>query len=316
MGRVNWILIAVLAILCNSLSCEVDINPSLNLVFTPDSLDFSIVPIGKSDTKSVELSNEGAKDIILTEIKLIFDDENPDKGEFAITDGVLLANIDLTPGNTYSVGITFAPSISGSKNIILKISYMIGKLQKDIIIPISAAAIESLIRITPEIHDFKHSYLDEVHKKVFLITNLVFRQVTIDSISLINYGSTTSNDEISITSGWDFVPRILEIGETIEIEITFNPKDVYAKSARMNVVVAGSEIDYYANISGWGSEKIAFITTSPLPEAVRGSSYELTFVATGGDGNYSFNIVIGNFPIGIAYCNNSMRILGSYMSPP
>ena len=48
-----------------------------------------------------------------------------------------------------------------------------------------------------------------------------------------------------------------------------------------------------------GSEKIAFVTTSPLPEAVRGSSYELTFEATGGDGNYSFNIVSGELPTGL-----------------
>ncbi len=299
MGRVNWILIAVCALLCNSLSCGVDINPSINLLAIPDSLDFGTIPIGKSDTKSIELSNKSIKVTVLTEIKLVFNDENPDCGEIAITEGAIHSNVDLTEGNTYTIGITFAPSIAGNKNIKLKISYMVGKLQKEMIIPIACAAVESLIRITPEIHDFRHSYLNEEHKKVFTISNIVFRQVTIESISLVEYGSTTAGDEISITSGWDFVSKILEIAETIDIEITFIPKDVTAKSARMKVVVAGSEIDYFADISGWGSEKIDFVTTSPLPEAVRGSSYELTFEATGGDGHYSYSIVSGALPVGL-----------------
>ncbi|MCD4658094.1 MAG: choice-of-anchor D domain-containing protein [Planctomycetes bacterium] len=299
MGRIKWILIAGLAILFNSLSCGVDINPSINLLATPNSLDFGSILIGKSSTKTIELSNNGTQTIVLTDILLVFDDDNPDKGEIAITEGTLSSNFELSYGMSFPIGITFAPSVKGSKSVNLDIIYMSGKSQKKMTIPIIGTAIESLIRITPEMHDFGHSYLNEEYKKKFTITNIVFKQVTIESIELIDFGSATAGDEITITSGWNFSPKILEISETIEIEITFTPKSKTEKSARMQVIVADSQIDYFVELSGWGSDIIEFVTSSPLPEGVKGSSYEVNFEATGGDGNYTFTVISGKLPDGL-----------------
>jgi hypothetical protein len=229
----------------NGLAPDISVDPA--------SHDFGGTPVGVPVVRSSVVRNAGTSDLQVTATTL----EGVDPADFAITAGG--GPFVLAAGDSSTVEVTFAPLSPGPKDAVLRF----GNDDPDenpFDVTLSGLGFGPDIAVTPTSHDFGGLLLGDSSSVVFDVVNEGSSDLAVTATTLVGVDAA----EFGIVAGGG--AATLTPGDTLSVEVSFQPSSLGAKTAALRVVSDDPDegtID--ADLTGTGVLPTApDITVTPL----------------------------------------------------
>ena len=208
---------------------------SASLVMDPTSLDFGSVTEGTSTTQAVLVSNTGAANATITQLQL-----NNASAAFS-TSGLNLP-ITLTPGQTTSFAVTYAPQTAGTSTS--TVSLISNATNSTVTLSLAGAAAIRTGTLTTS------------------ASSLSFGNVVVGSSSTQNVTVTANNKSVTISqanvtgSGFSVsgltLPATLAAGQSATLQVKFAPAATGTITGGLSLVSNASNTPTAATLSGSG----------------------------------------------------------------
>lgn len=259
------ILIFAFGLLVNQCHAAVQVNPT--------TVDFGNVYLGSSATRDLTIKNSGSTAITLSEAYI---------ASSAFVRSKLSLPLSIGAGKSVGIGITFAPTATGSRvgTIVIRTSVS----NSTVSIPITGTGVRQTVSISPVSMNF-HS--------------VVVGSNAMQSATVMNTGTasvTISGDSISgkgFTLGGITVPMILASGKSTSFVVRFAPTSVATDSGTVSLTTNAAGGWLRMSVAGVGVAASRTLTATPstvnFGNVSDGSSANAT-VAIKNTGNSSLSI--------------------------
>jgi hypothetical protein len=247
-------------------------NPTLNIPLSgtgvapgvlsanPPSIDFGTVTVGSNSMQSETLTNTGGTTLTVTQATVT-------GSAFSIS-GLSLP-LDLTPGQNFTFGVTFAPTSGG--NFSGNIALVSTASNSNLNIPLSGVGkVAGQLSVTPANLDFGHVTVGS-SKPLNGSLTATGASVTVSSASI-------SSSEFTL-SGLTF-PFTIPAGQSKPFTVTFTPQASGSASATLSFVSDASNSPTVESLTGIG-------------DAAQQHSVDLTWNASQSPGVVGYNIYRG-----------------------
>ncbi|HSA58370.1 MAG TPA: choice-of-anchor D domain-containing protein [bacterium] len=275
------------------------------LGISTDSLDFGTIPAGESLTKFVRVTNlacTSCGDPFILNLS-----------NFGVNGGFIVtppADVSLAAGESAVIGVTFAPSGSGSKSGKLSFSTN-DPLNANLQVDLSGIAVNSNLDPSLLSIDFGDSHLGATKTRTFSIRNKGLSTLTISGISAPSSRLTVVPSSASIAAG-----------ATQSFEARYTPTSLSATTLPNEVL--NGQLTVSSNDLGLPSMKIdvagrgvsPVMSVTPLDGALAGSQIDLGTLYAGDVGLFRLHATnTGNEPLTIAGATTSLSLLSAQGLP-
>lgn len=207
-----------------------------DLVVTPESYDFGVVPVGENRTATFTLRNEGTADLTIDQITIT----GTHATAFELTRG---GNTTLlTPNQSAELDVQFSPIQSGMHNA--QVVIQVGNSSEAILLGgIGLSENEAVLQIEPEQLDFGAVLLGTTVTKQLVLTNAGNTDLSIQKMTI--RGANFRDFELVSPQTWIISPNL---SATITLE--FTPQTEGSKSALLEITSNAFSSPDEVNLSG------------------------------------------------------------------
>ena len=212
---------------------------------TPSSLSFGSVNVGASSFLGLALKNSGNSNVTISGVTTT--------GSGYGASGVA-ANTTLTPGQTATLNVTFAPTAAGNVAGSVSVTSDAGNSPATIALSGTGAAVTSQLSATPSSLSFGSVNLGGGSSLGVTLTNNGNSNVTISSVSTSGTGYSTSGVSANAT---------LTPGQTATLNVTFAPTAAGNVTGTVSVSSNASNSPTTIALSGTGAAVTSQLTATP-----------------------------------------------------
>ncbi|MCD4656161.1 MAG: choice-of-anchor D domain-containing protein [Planctomycetes bacterium] len=288
-------------------SCGVLVNPIVNLTIIPESIDFGYVQVNQKVSRCLKIVNTGKLKLKLTKIELEFNDSRTTSADLRIQSGAIIQLVSLETNENHVINVEFSPRSSGAKFAEIVVNYSVNDKNYQYKVSLKGTSYEGYIQVLPALLEFNPAYVGEENTELIYITNTDTKPLTIESVTVCNFGTNTSSGEFRIKSGWDGYSRTLYAGVSLIVKLSFKPSSLNMKTASLKVNIAESHYDFSSTLAGLCCDTLEFITASKLADAEQDKFCSYILEGQGGDGRYTFSVPNNNLPKGLSLRANTIE---------
>jgi hypothetical protein len=194
---------------------------SAELVLSPADLDFGYVPIGSFETRSIEATNHGTTDVLVTSIAAPF------SAEFSLGSDNGLRSIP--PGGSAEWSVRYAPQKAGDGDTTLVVSTSDRRLG-ELVVPIKGGAWGPVLEVHPPTHSFGVVEAGCVIEFEVELRNVGNRELTLEEIGY----DDSSGGDLSIVDA-PAAGRILGPYGVERVTVQYAPRDGLLDTAILRV---------------------------------------------------------------------------------
>lgn len=255
----------------------------------PSSIDFGTIVVGQTADSTFTIQNAANADGPLTW------DLGLASSWFSLIGGV--GSVSLAPGTSRSVTVRYAPTSSGAHSGSLSVTHDGSNAPSPLLISLSGIAAQSIqIDVSPTDHDFSTVVVGQNSEHRFNLSNPSSSDGPLQGTITIQ-GSGFSE---GTHSGGDFS---IDPGRAATFDVRFTPTAEGVHTGLVTITHNATNVTspLALPISGTGREPgVLTLTTTSLPDATVGQTYEQTLSAEGGTTPYEWVTVSGSLPGGLS----------------
>ncbi len=201
------------------------------IAWAPSSLVYDPTIIGRTRTKSVIVTNQGADLLRLSNITLA----GPDKTNFFIVNDT---PVPLNPGQSYEIKVDFIPKTTGVLNATLVLDHNdISTDQNPIEIPLIGTGVSTMVTLDlPNVLDFGNVIYGSgwIEKTITVYNNST---IPGDYLTISSHFFDVSTDIFKVVTPF---PIVLEPGTTYPLTVRFNPDKLGLQTNNLHVLNTSS----------------------------------------------------------------------------
>ncbi|HUB07050.1 MAG TPA: choice-of-anchor D domain-containing protein [Myxococcales bacterium] len=220
------------------------------LSIAPNPLAFGFLPVDKSLTKTLQLSNVGNQPITVSAITL---DPATPAAAFAFASGSPQAPLSLAPGKSATLSVVFTPpSLAVFSGGITLTSNDSGSPK--VVVPLTGTGGGPQIQCTPTNLAFGQAAVGIPLTMPLLCSN-VGQDVPNDPASTLQIGALTVPDDPAFTAKFDKAPPAagLPSGQSVQIDVTYTPQVAGQDSGHLHIASNDSQTpDEVVPLTGTG----------------------------------------------------------------